>query len=98
MAKQKTKQRYWYYVLVFTNSGPKYVTEILPQKTARWDELGKPMEFSKELAEDLYTGLCLNFHTAIMVKSRFEIESQPYNYKHYSVKFEEKEENNNADS
>lgn len=87
-----SKKKYHYYVLVMTNEGPKYVTKILPNHWCKWNENDKPLEMSASYAEDVYTGLCLNFHTAVLVKSRFEIDHHPYNYADYTCKFEKKEE------
>ena len=70
----------WYYILVMTNDGPVFVTEILPNKYAKWDKLGKPLELRKERAEDIVLGLNLNFNLAFMVCSKFEIDNQPYMY------------------
>ena len=84
-------KKYHYYVMVFTEEGPKYVTGIGEHHTAEWNMLEKPLEMSSSFAEDVYTGLCWNFHTAILVKSRFEIESQPYRYNEYKINFEKRE-------
>lgn len=83
-------KKWHYYVLVFTEEGPKYVTNILPHHTAEFKADKKPMEMSAGYAEDVYTGLCLNFFNATLIKSRFEIESQPYRYDEYSIKWEKK--------
>lgn len=78
----KTKNHY--YVLVFTNGGPVYVTDVdYSNKTARWDKLEKPLEFTKSSAEDLCFGLCCNFTYAVVVQHRVEIEAQPYRYADY---------------
>lgn len=86
-------KKYHYYVLVFTDEGPKYVTSILPHNYAEWKTEDKPLEMSASWAEDVYTGLCLNFFTAVLIKSRFEITNHPYNYADYNIKFEAKENN-----
>lgn len=89
------KSKYHYYVLVFSESGPVYVTSLdWSTKYAHWDRDKKPLEFSSATAEDLVMGLCLNFNNAVLIKSRIEIDSQPYRYSHYDCKFVEKE---NAD-
>ena len=75
------KKKWHYYVLVFTEEGPKYVTSIHTHHMAHFDATEKPLDMSAEWAEDIYKGLCLNFFNATLVKSLFEIESQPYNYK-----------------
>lgn len=86
------KKKYFYYVLVFTNEGPVYVTDIeCGSKWAHWKKEEKPMEFNATYAEDLVLGLNLNFHHAVLIKSRFEIDHQPYRYEAYDLKFEKKE-------
>ena len=85
-------KKYHYYVLVMTDEGPKYVTDILPHHVAEWNVKDKPLEMSASYAEDVYTGLCLNFFTAVLVKSRFEIEHHPYNYEKYEIQWNKKEE------
>ena len=84
----KTKNHY--YVLVFTNGGPVYVTDVdYSTKTAHWDKLEKPLEMTKSSAEDLCFGLCCNFYNAVVVQHKVEIEAQPYRYADYE--FEAKE-------
>ena len=85
-----TKTR-WYYVLVLTNGGPVFVTKIGEGKTAYWDENEKPKEFSKEWAEELAFGLMVNGYNAFAVTNRFELDTQPYNYKEWQIKWEKKE-------
>lgn len=85
-------KKYHYYVLVFSESGPVYVTSIEREhKVAHWDKDKKPLEFSSMTGEDLVLGLTANFHSVVLVKSDREIESQPYRYSHYDCKFVEKE-------
>ena len=69
----------YYYVLVFTDEGPVYVTQ-LDGNLAYWHKDEKPKDLSKSLANDVATGLCLNDHTAVVVSSTVEIEHQPYLY------------------
>ena len=85
-------KKYHYYVLVFTENGPKYVTGIGDHHTAYWKTEDKPLEMSSSWAEDVYRGLCLNFFTATLVKSLFEIEHHPYNYEDYQITFTKKAE------
>ncbi len=75
-----TKKKYHYYVLVFTDYGPVFVTDIPERNYAKWDKLGKPMEFGKERAEDIAMGLCLNGYSAAMVVFPYERENQLYYY------------------
>lgn len=85
-------KKYHYYVLVFTNDGPVYVTSIdSSNKYAHWDKEKEPMEFSSSYAEDLALGLCLNLNHSVVIKSVREITSQPYNYADYECTFVRKE-------
>ena len=80
-----------YYVLVFTEKGPVYITSVdYSTKYASWDKLEKPLEFSKYTAEDLCFGLNCNFHSAVVVSKPIEIENQPYRYDAYDCTFTEK--------
>ena len=82
------KSNFWY-VLVLTNTGPKFVTDILPKNTAQWDGEKVPMEFSsKEYAQSVATGLCLNFHMAYAVCQPFQIDNQPYYYQSGKFRWE----------
>ena len=83
------KSKYHYYVLVFTNTGPVYVTDIPERNYAKWDRAEKPAEFSKSMAEDIACGLNLNGYSADMVVCPHEINYQPYRYE--AGKFEWKE-------
>lgn len=87
-----TKKKNHYYVLVFTSTGPVYVTKILPHDVAQWLRTEKPMELSKSDAEFLPIGLGLNGTSAVTVVMPYELEIQPYYYK--TGKFEWKEEQN----
>ena len=85
------------YILVFTEKGPKFVTKINYQdKTAEWKENEKPLDFSKDstkkYAENVLKGLLLNWLNSCLIYQDYEIDNQPYNYKHFKIKFEEKEE------
>ena len=87
-----SKKKNYHYVLVFTNGGPVYVTDIESgSHWAHWKKEDKPMEFSATYAEDLVLGLNLNGHHAVLIKSKFEIDRQPYRYEAYECKFEKKE-------
>lgn len=86
MAKKKNH----YYVLVFTNGGPVYVTDVdYSNKTARWNKLEQPLEFSKSSAEDLCFGLRCNFTSAVVVCMPTEIDYQPYRYDDYEFEVKE---------
>lgn len=88
------KQNYWY-VLVLTNEGPKFVTKVNYQnKTAEWNKLEKPLEMSKSEAQDLTIGLNCNLNVSFAVCQPFELECQPYLYDrgHFEWKYNEEEE------
>jgi hypothetical protein len=80
-----------YYILVFTDNGPVYVTSVnYAEKSARWEKDKAPKEFSRSTAEDLVFGLRCNWHNAVVVTLPVEIDCQPYNYKDYDCRFVEK--------
>lgn len=77
MANKKTH----YYVLVFTAEGAKYVTKINnADRTAEWNKDEKPLEMTKERANELMIGLTWNCHSAQVVASPVELDNQPYRY------------------
>ena len=64
-----------------TSEGPKYVTDVTWRtKEAKWDKFEKPLEFAKEVAQDLAWALCVNAFNAVAVCQNFEITSQPFYY------------------
>lgn len=75
------KKNYWY-VLVMTNAGPKFVTEVdNSQKMCYWDINEAPYEFgSKEYAKETAVCLTINLNYAMAVCSPYEISAQPYRY------------------
>ena len=86
-----------YYVLVFTDNGPVYVTSVnYAEKSARWEKDKNPIGFSKSNAEDLVFGLRCNWHNAVVVSLPVEIDYQPYNYRDYDCTFVEKEVKENV--
>jgi hypothetical protein len=89
--KQKmANQKNYYYVLVFTDEGPVYVTSVNnAHQTAHWQKSEVPLAIPKYFAEDLVLGLNLNYHHAVLVASKYKL-SQPYNYGGYDCKFIEK--------
>jgi hypothetical protein len=91
------KSKYHYYVLVFTNSGPVYVTSIPERNFAKWDRNEKPDEFSKSMAEDIAMGLNLNGYSAQMVCSPVGVDTQPYWYEKGSFEWKVKEDHENND-
>ena len=74
--------KHFYYVLIACEKGQgKFVTKVdNTTKYAHWNIKDKPMEFSKQYAEDLAYCLCLNFNPAFVLRSDFKIE-QHYFYK-----------------
>lgn len=81
-----------YYVLVFANDGPAYVTSVnYADRSARWEKDKAPKEFSKSDAESLVFGLRCNWFNAVVVYLPVDIDCQPYNYKYWECKFEEKQ-------
>ena len=85
-------KKYHYYVLVFAEIGPVYVTSINhTNKYAHWDKDKEPLEMGAYLAEDLAMGLNCNFINAVVIKSQIEIKEHPYNYEYFDIKFIRKE-------
>jgi len=81
-----------YYVLVMSDNGPIFVTKVhYSDKTAEWNWKDKPLEMSKQQAEDLVLGLNLNLHSAYLVHQPFEIDLQPYNYMSYEIDWKKRE-------
>lgn len=90
------RKKYYYYVLVFTDAGPKYVTSIdSVDKVAHWNVDEKPRSMTKDDAEFLAVALSWNGNHSVMVTSTYEIESHPYNYADYKIEFVEKEDAEN---
>lgn len=74
------KTKFWY-VVVFTSEGAKYVTHIDNRtKTAEWNVEDKPLQMSEEMARDLTIGLLMNLYNAMQVCSPIELDTQPYRY------------------
>ena len=89
------KRKRYYYVLVITNEGPKFVTRVdYLNKEARWNENDKPLNMAKDMAEDLAMGLCANMHMAFAVSNFYELDSQPYLYRsgHFEWKWDSADE------
>lgn len=77
----KKKQKFWFYVLVMTNEGPTFVTEVdTNSRTARWDKDKPPLELYDDDANYLCLGLCWHGTTAYPVRLPFELTNQPYHY------------------
>ena len=90
------KKKKFHYVLVLTNEGPVFVTNVdYSTKYAAFDKLEKPRLFpSAEIAEDLALGLNLNLITAMHVVMPFEFSRQPYYYETGHFKWEESKNDN----
>ena len=83
-----TTKKNHYYVLVFTDNGPVYVTSVdYCDRSAKWEKDKDPMEFSKSGAESLVFGLRCNWFNAVVVYLPYEIDHQPYNYKDWNLTF-----------
>ena len=87
-----TKSKYHHYVLVLGSTGAAFVTAIYPKHTAEWCKTDKPLEFTKDMAEDVALGLTLNFNIAYHITVPYEIEAQPYHYDKGDFKWVEKTE------
>ena len=90
-----TRKNY-YYVLVLTDEGPKFVTSIPERNYAKYDKLEAPMLFtSRDFADDVSMGLTCNFIPAFTVVSKYEITSQSYHYEfgHFKWVNDEKSDN-----
>ena len=84
------KSKNYYYVLVFTDNGPVYVTSVDNRaQIAHWEKDEAPKALPKYYAEELALGLSLNCYNAVVVASKFE-QYQPYNYEDYDCRFIEK--------
>ena len=69
--------KYFYYVVVATEDGAKFVTKTdYATKTAYWDSKEKPLAFTKTQADDLALCLSINFYPAFTLKSYHELKSQ----------------------
>lgn len=78
----------FYYVLVFEESCPVYVTKVNNScRVAHWNKGEKPLSMCKTSAEDLAMGLNLNFSSAVVVWMPYEIETQPYRYEAFDLMF-----------
>ena len=93
MANKKSKV--FYYLMVFTVTGPRYVTDInFVTKECHWKLGEKPLPFDKfEVAKDVMIGLCWNGHRSVVVALPFEEDGNPYNYMDYHFEMVEGGEN-----
>lgn len=88
MATKKTKN--YYYVLVLSEDGPKYVTQykLYPEKFAYWEKSGKPYDFGNlDSARTMALGLSFNGCSAVPVVLNYELDSQPFLYEEGQFKW-----------
>lgn len=68
------KKKFYYYVGVKVNDGMTLVTRVENAgRMCYWNDKLPPLELSKTYAEDIAMGLNLNFHSAVVIQSRFEL-------------------------
>lgn len=69
-------RKYFYYVGVQNNHGMSFVTKIdNKNRQCFWNVNEKPLSLSLSVATSLAEGLTFNFHTAVVVKSFYELEN-----------------------
>ena len=88
-----SRNKYSYYVLVFTDDGPVYVTGVRGYNIAEWNKFENPKSFSKEYAQDIVKGLTWSGFNCQVVISEWDIAHQPYNYEKYQAVFVNRKEN-----
>lgn len=92
------EKKYYYYVLVFTEGGPVFVTsQDYSTKTAYWNKDKEPKEFTMTRADDLVFGLRCNGFGAVTVKSPIEIDSHPYRYSEWEIDWKKRERSEEDD-
>lgn len=93
------KKKHYFYVLVFTSEGPRYVTKVdNVNRVSHWEVDDKPLEFTRENADDMARGLTWNGNHAVVVQSLWEIENHPYNYAGYDCTFVKKEDKDDVNA
>ena len=90
MAKAKKDKEYWY-VIVMTDDGPKFVTGTGDHNMAYWEKDEAPEELGEFWAKDIAKGLLLNCYSAFPVCSPIELSHQPYDYKRWHIEWKENE-------
>ena len=84
-------------MLVITDDGPVFVTEISnSDRTAMWDMTKPPLELGEYKADDIAFGLNCNMIPAYCIKSQFEIDKHPYRYDAFELKFVERTNEDNV--
>ena len=75
-----SKSEEYYYILVFTDKGPKFVTESdICMLECRWDGV-TPKQFEREDAAYMALILTRNGNYAVAIYSLYEIDTQPFDY------------------
>lgn len=88
------KQTKWWYVIVCTGEGVKFVTDVHNSKrTAIWDGTKPPCEMSESMAHNLALGLTWNGYNAYPVCMKYTLGTQPYDYREGHFEWVWKREN-----
>lgn len=77
------KKPKYHYILVFTNNGPVFVTDVktTPYKHCVWNKKEKPYSFlEQKYAQEVCFGLNVNGYQCVQVESQWELENHMYNY------------------
>lgn len=73
-------KKYYYYVLVLSETGAVFVTEH-DREYSYWDKDKVPMRYTnKQMADEESFGLTINGFLAYTITSTREIKYQPYRY------------------
>lgn len=85
------KQKDYWYVLVLTEEGPVFVTDVdNATKVAKWNKHEPPCKLTEYWAKDLAVGLRCNLFLAYAVCNGVEITHQPYHYDSGAFEWKEK--------
>ncbi len=89
----KKQEKLHYYLLVFTDEGPVFLTKLLAGDRAEFNKLERPLELSKGDAEAIQYGFAWHSIASAVVVQRSEISYQPFDYKrgHWEWKWNDKE-------
>ncbi|MBQ7818605.1 MAG: hypothetical protein IJ341_02790 [Bacteroidales bacterium] len=72
-----SKANKYYYVGVRTQNGLVLVTKKdNSTRTCEWDADAEPLQMTESVATDTALGLTLNYNTAVVIKSCWEIKTQ----------------------
>lgn len=76
-----TKAKNYWYVLVFAEDGPKFVTKIdNASKTAYWNTEETPLPMTRDEATWMSRAFAVNGILAVAVSSFYELSSHMYQY------------------